>query len=47
MINNDIAINILKDLVLSSVNLTADQKAQIKEAIRLLGGGNGQTKTDQ
>lgn len=37
MINNDLAINILKDLVLSSVNLTEWQKLQIKEAIRLLG----------
>lgn len=38
MINNDLAINILKDLILSSVNLTEWQKEQIKEAIRLLGG---------
>ncbi len=39
MINNDLAINILKDLILSSVNLTEWQKLQIKDAIRLLGGG--------
>ncbi len=38
MINNDLAINILKDLILSSVNLTEWQKEQIREAIRLLGG---------
>jgi hypothetical protein len=38
MINNDLAINILKDLILSSVNLTEWQKLQIKEVIRLLGG---------
>lgn len=38
MINNDLAINILKDLILSSVNLTEWQKEQIKDAIRLLGG---------
>lgn len=38
MINTDIAINILQDLVLSSVNLTDHQKAQIKEAIKFLGG---------
>ena len=38
MINNNLAINILKDLILSSVNLTEWQKLQIKEVIRLLGG---------
>ena len=38
MINNGLAINILKDLILSSVNLTEWQKLQIKEVIRLLGG---------
>lgn len=32
----DLAINILKDLVLSSVNLTEWQKLQIKDTIRLL-----------
>lgn len=44
MINNDIAISILQDLVLSSVNLTEWQKAQIREAIRLLGGEMNGTK---
>ena len=47
MKNNDLAINILKDLILSSVNLTEWQKEQIKEAIRLIGGGDGETKTNQ
>lgn len=44
MINNDLAIDILKDLILSSVNLTEWQKLQIKDAIRLIGGGDGETK---
>ncbi|PNE50552.1 hypothetical protein AUF12_08605 [Enterococcus avium] len=38
MINNDLAIDRLQDLILTSVNLTEWQKEQIKEAIRLLGG---------
>lgn len=44
MINNDLAIDILKDLILSSVNLTEWQKLQIKDAIRLLGGEMNGTK---
>lgn len=38
MINNDIAIDRLKDLILTSVNLTEWQKEQIREVIKLLGG---------
>lgn len=38
MINNDLAIDRLQDLILTSVNLTEWQKEQIREAIRLLGG---------
>lgn len=36
MINNDLAIDRLKDLVLTSVNLTEWQKEQIKDVISLL-----------
>lgn len=46
MINNDLAIGRLQDLILTSVNLTEWQKEQIKEAIRLIGGGDGETKTN-
>ncbi|MGJ0771014.1 hypothetical protein [Enterococcus avium] len=44
MINNDLAIDRLQDLILTSVNLTEWQKEQIKEAIRLLGGEMNDTK---
>ena len=44
MINNDIAIDRLKDLILTSVNLTEWQKEQIREVIRLIGGGDGETR---
>jgi hypothetical protein len=39
MINNDIAIELLNELIFKSVNLTEDQKDRIKEVIKLLGGG--------
>lgn len=41
MINNDIAIELLNELIFKSVNLTEDQKDRIKEVIKLLGGGLG------
>ena len=44
MINNDLAIDRLQDLILTSVNLTEWQKEQIKDAIRLLGGEMNGTK---
>lgn len=47
MSNNELAINRLQDLILTSVNLTEWQKEQIREAIRLIGGGDGETKTNQ
>lgn len=46
MINNDIAIDRLKDLILTSVNLTEWQKEQIKEAVRLLGCWEGNNDTE-
>lgn len=36
MINNDLAIDRLQDLILTSVNLTEWQKEQIKDVISLL-----------
>lgn len=39
MINNDIAIELLNELIFKSVNLTEDQKDRIKEVVKLLGGG--------
>lgn len=39
MINNDIAIELLNELIFKSVNLTEDQKDRIKEVIKLFGGG--------
>lgn len=36
MSNNELAIDRLQDLILTSVNLTAWQKSQIKDVISLL-----------